>query len=161
MTYTSLFVAVTSFATDNNQKRRDQIRKQFKKEIKDLKGAKDNKLTWIKFGFFLGKIEDAEIQSQIEEESKKNCDVIQIDMIDSVGNSSLKIDAIFNWVRQNCANVNILFKVNENYGKIKLATITSHFSGREDQSRNLIYGVAPIRVDNEYTVFQGNKLTDK
>jgi hypothetical protein len=114
----SLFVAVTGVATDDNQKRRDEIRVIFENEIEDLE---KQLFSSIKYGFFLGKPEDSAIQNRIQKESATNKDVIQMDAIDTERNhESLKLAAIFNWVRQFCGDVNVVFKMDENF---KIATL--------------------------------------
>lgn len=115
----SLFVAVSGVAsTDmNNQKRRDEIRTLFNKEIPDLN---KHLFSSINFAFFLGQPVDVGNQNLVDQESAKNKDVVQVDMIDNGKNDSMKMAAIFNWVRQYCSNVDVVFKMDENF---KIATL--------------------------------------
>ena len=157
--YSSLFVAVTGFASANSEMRRNQIRNQLQKDIVDTLADKIRKLNWIKFAFFLGTSQDAKIQRQIEIESQTYKDIVQIDILDTVANATLKMAAVLNWVRLNCGNVNILFKVDENYDPITLKTIKLHFSGRENEVQTFAFGAPPnggTRLDREYSVLQGN-----
>jgi beta-1,3-galactosyltransferase 5/beta-1,3-galactosyltransferase 1 len=110
----SLFVAVSGVAsTDiNNQKRRDEIRTLFNKEIPDLN---KHLFSSINFAFFLGRPVDVGNQNLVDQESAKNKDVVQVDMIDNGKNDSMKMAAIFNWVRQYCSNVDVVFKMDENF----------------------------------------------
>jgi hypothetical protein len=112
-------VAVSGVAsTDmNNQKRRDEIRTLFNKEIPDLN---KHLFSSINFAFFLGQPVDVGNQNLVDQESAKNKDVIQVDMIDNGKNDSMKMAAIFNWVRQYCSNVDVVFKMDENF---KIATL--------------------------------------
>lgn len=157
--YSSLFVAVTGFASANSEMRRNQIRNQLQKDIVDTLADKIRKLNWIKFAFFLGTSQDPKIQRQIEIESQTYKDIVQIDILDTAANATLKMAAVLNWVRLNCGNVNILFKVDENYDPITLKTIKLHFSGRENEVQTFAFGVPPnggTRLDREYSVLQGN-----
>jgi hypothetical protein len=139
--------------------RRNQIRNQLQKDIVDTLADKIRKLNWIKFAFFLGRTQDPKIQRQIEIESQTYKDIVQIDILDTAANATLKMAAVLNWVRLNCGNVNILFKVDENYDPITLKTIKLHFSGRENEVQTFAFGVPPnggTRLDREYSVLQGN-----
>jgi hypothetical protein len=133
----SLFVAVTGVATDNNQKKRDDIRKIFKKEITTLK---PNLFSSINFGFFLGKPGDSGNQSLIQQESDKNKDVVQMDIIDSGRNGSLKLAAIFNWVRLYCDKVDVIFMINENYENVTLKKLGSTLTEKYIPN-TFVYGV--------------------
>ncbi len=133
----SLFVAVTGVATNNNQKKRDDIRAIFKKEITTLK---PNLFSSINFGFFLGKPGDSAKQSLIQQESDTNHDIIQMDIIDSGRNGSLKLAAIFNWVRLYCDKVDVIFMINENYEKVTLKKLGSTLTEKYI-SNTFVYGV--------------------
>lgn len=133
----SLFVAVTGVATDNNQKKRDDIRKILKREITTLK---PNLFSSINFGFFLGKPVDSGNQSLIQQESDKNKDVVQMDIIDNGKNGSLKLAAIFNWVRLYCDKVDVIFMINENYEKVTLKKLGSTLT-EKDIPNTFVYGV--------------------
>jgi hypothetical protein len=133
----SLFVAVTGVATNNNQKKRDDIRAIFKKEITTLK---PNLFSSINFGFFLGKPGDSGNQSLIQQESDTNHDIIQMDIIDNGKNGSLKLAAILNWVRLYCDKVDVIFMINENYEKVTLKKLGSTLT-EKDISNTFVYGV--------------------
>jgi hypothetical protein len=136
----SLFVAVTgvAMATDKIQNRRDEIRTLFNKEIPDL--LKKNLFSSINFAFFLDKPEDSAIQNSIQQESAKNKDVVQVDMIDTGRNGSLKLAAIFNWVRQFCGNVNVVFKMDENFEIATLKKLGTALTGKSIPG-TFVYGV--------------------
>ncbi|XP_046462537.1 uncharacterized protein LOC124208705 [Daphnia pulex] len=137
--YPSLFVAVSGVAsTDiNNQKRRDEIRTIFNKEIPDLK---KNLFSSINFAFFLGQPVDVANQNLVDQESAKNKDVIQVDMIDNGKNDSMKMAAIFNWVRQFCGDVDVVFKIDENF---QISTLRKLGSALTDKliPDTFVYGV--------------------
>ncbi len=118
----SLFVAVTGVATDDNKKKRDDIRDIFEKEIPDLE---EKLFSSINFAFFLGKPENSTIQNRIQQENTYR-DVIQMDVIDTERNAgSLKLAAIFNWVRQFCGKVDVVFKIDENFEHVTLKKLGS------------------------------------
>jgi hypothetical protein len=133
----SLFVAVTGVATDNNQDIRNEIRAIFKQERKDL----EQKLfSTINYGFFLGKPRDSANQNLIQQESAKNKDVVQVNVIETGRNGSLKLAAIFNWVRQFCGNVNVVFKMDENFEIATLKKLGTALTGKSIPG-TFVYGV--------------------
>jgi hypothetical protein len=143
----SLFVAVTGVATDDNQKKRDDIRAIFNKEIENLE---KQLFSSINYGFFLGKPEDSAIQNLIQQESNTYRDVIQMDVIDTERNAgSLKLAAIFNWIRQFCGNFDVVFKIDENFEHVTLKKLGSALTVPVVPD-TLVYGVkGDIRPQRE------------
>ena len=67
----------------------------------------------VGFGFILGQTSNATIQSQIEEESKKHGDILQVEMDDSYRNLTRKSVAFLNWVNNNCPHVDFALKIDD------------------------------------------------
>ena len=87
----------------------------------------------VGFGFILGQTSNATIQSQIEEESRKHGDILQVEMDDSYRNLTRKSVAFLNWVNTNCPHVDFVMKIDDD-GYINvhnLATALSKLSPKE------------------------------
>jgi hypothetical protein len=72
-----------------------------------------------------------------------------MDMIDNGKNDSMKMAAIFNWVRQYCSNVDVVFKMDENF---KIATLKKLGTALTDKRipGTFVYGVkGDIRPQRE------------
>ncbi|KZS16568.1 Uncharacterized protein APZ42_017163 [Daphnia magna] len=106
----SVFLAIISGA--GNFEKRNVTRHLWPKH---LKAEQDKGLMGVAgFAFILGKPDKNETQKQIEEESQMYGDIIQIEMVDTYRNLSLKVAALFNWLHiQNCSKVDFLFKVDD------------------------------------------------
>lgn len=65
------------------------------------------------YAFFMGRTENATIQQWIEEESATYGDIIQIDMIDTYFNLSMKVAALLNWVNTYCPVVPFVLKADD------------------------------------------------
>nr|CAH0110642.1 unnamed protein product [Daphnia galeata] len=105
----SIFIAVIS--APNHFNRRNMIRQSWPIHLKSP--PYNNLLGMTRFVFVLGLTENSSAQSQIDEESKIHKDIIQMDMLDSYRNLTLKLSGLFNWVNRNCAKVNFIFKVDD------------------------------------------------
>ncbi|EFX74702.1 hypothetical protein DAPPUDRAFT_56803 [Daphnia pulex] len=93
-----------------------------------------------RFGFFLGQTRNDSIQKRIEEESQKHGDIVQIEMDDSYRNLTLKGIAVLNWVRQHCAKVDLVFKVDDDV-YVNVHNLV-HFVRSNYQSNNSVFGHA-------------------
>ena len=87
----------------------------------------------VGFGFILGQTSNATIQSQIEEESKKHGDILQVEMDDSYRNLTRKSVAFLNWVNSNCPHVDFALKIDDDcYSNVhNLANILAGLSPSE------------------------------
>ena len=87
----------------------------------------------VGFGFILGQTSNATIQSQIEEESKKHGDILQVEMDDSYRNLTRKSVAFLNWVNNNCPHVDFVLKIDDDsYCNVhNLANILTYLSLKE------------------------------
>ena len=105
----SVFIALIS--APYHFKERNDIRETWLVHLKSA--LEKNLLCMARFGFFLGQTKNDSIQKRIKEDSQKHGDIIQIDMDDSYRNLTLKGIAVLNWVRQHCAKVDLVFKVDD------------------------------------------------
>jgi hypothetical protein len=105
----SVFIAVIS--APGNVNKRSAIRQTWTNHIQTVldKGL----LTMVRYGFILGQPGNDLMQTQIEEESKNFGDIIQIEMSDYYRNLPLKVAGLLNWLDKNCANVDFVFKVDD------------------------------------------------
>ena len=87
----------------------------------------------VGFGFILGQTSNATIQSQIEEESKKYGDILQVEMDDSYRNLTRKSVAFLNWVNSNCPDVDFVLKIDDDeYCNVRnLANVLTDLSPNE------------------------------
>lgn len=65
------------------------------------------------YGFIVGLTTNRTIQMQIEEESRKYGDILQIDMIDNYYNLTLKVVGLINWLNNYCSTAKFLLKVDD------------------------------------------------
>lgn len=104
----SLFVGVVS--APGNFKRRRDIRRTW---LRHLRQKMNGSVEVVGFGFVMGKSTDAGVQLRIEKESRTHCDVLQVEIIDNYYDLAVKGVAFFNWLNQNCQNVNHILKVDD------------------------------------------------
>ncbi|KZS18204.1 putative Acetylgalactosaminyl-O-glycosyl-glycoprotein beta-1,3-N-acetylglucosaminyltransferase [Daphnia magna] len=106
----TVFVAIIS-ATDNFEKRNTTrplwptlLKAQQDKGVMGIAG----------FAFILGKPDQIETQKRIEEESQMYGDIIQIEMVDTYRNLTLKLVGLFNWLHtRNCSKVDFVVKADD------------------------------------------------
>jgi hypothetical protein len=149
----SVFIAIISAA--GNFKKRNDIRETWLIHLKSV--MEKNLLGMARFGFFLGQTRNDSIQKRIEEESQKHGDIVQIEMDDSYRNLTLKGIAVLNWVRQHCAKVDLVFKVDDDV-YVNVHNLV-HFVRSNYQSNNSLFGYGviywipyPIRMQLGYYV---------
>ncbi|XP_046443669.1 uncharacterized protein LOC124193747 [Daphnia pulex] len=147
----SVFIVIIS--GPGNFKKRNDIRETWLNHLS--KSVLEKNLLGIstRFGFFLGKTQDNSIQKRIEEESQKHGDIVQIEMDDSFRNLTLKGIAVLNWVRQHCANVDLVFKVDDDI-YVNVHNLV-HFVRSNYQSNNSLFGHAwgpsdPARYNSQW-----------
>lgn len=105
----SLFVAINS--APGYFKKRELVRKtwanhlKFQSELIDLVG----------FAFVVGMYNgsDTTVQQRLEEESATHGDIIQVDMIDSYYNITLKVGGLLNWLSIYCSTVDFILKADD------------------------------------------------
>ena len=110
----SLFVGVVS-APSNFQRRRN-IRRTWLRHLRDeriVQPQSNNSVNIIGFGFVLGQTKDAYVQAQIEKESRAHGDVLQVQMMDDYYDLAVKGVAFFNWLNDNCPDVDFVLKVDD------------------------------------------------
>lgn len=105
----SIFIAVMSAA--ENLDKRKVIRSTWKNHLIPVRDKRG--FYFIHFGFFLGMPNDIAVQKLIENESNTYKDIIQIDMMDSFRNLTLKMAGMLNWIYENCKLANFVFKVDD------------------------------------------------
>ncbi|XP_046643292.1 beta-1,3-galactosyltransferase 1-like [Daphnia pulicaria] len=142
----SVFIAIIS--APEHFKERNDIRETW---LIHLKSALEKNLLGIstRFGFFLGQTRNDSIQKRIEEENQKHGDIVQIEMDDSYRNLTLKGIAVLNWVRQQCAKVDLVFKVDDDV-YVNVHNLV-HFVRSNYQLNNSLFGYGnfgfyPIRM---------------
>jgi hypothetical protein len=108
----SLFIGVVS--APKNFKRRRDIRGTWFRHLNDkrLMDANNN-VNIVGFGFILGQMNDAYVQTLIEDESRTHGDILQVQMMDDYYDLAVKGVAFYNWLNNNCARVDFVLKVDD------------------------------------------------
>jgi hypothetical protein len=114
----SLFIWVVS-APRNFGRRRD-IRRTWLRHFKNNRHQFiiSSSVDVLGFAFVIGQLsadqdDSTEIQSQIEEESLAYGDILQVEMVDRYYDLAIKGVAFFNWLNNNCAHVDYIFKLDD------------------------------------------------
>ena len=63
--------------------------------------------------FVVGLTTDSQVQKQLEQESDKHQDILQVDMYDSYYNLSLKTIGMLNWVKDHCQSTAFVAKIDD------------------------------------------------
>lgn len=107
----SLFVGVMS--EPGNFKRRHDIRRTWKNHLNNpiMTQQQNSSVHIVGFGFVTQVSDDADVQSRIVEESRTFGDVLQVQPVS--GYVSVGV-AFFNWLSNNCPNVDYVLKVDDN-----------------------------------------------
>ena len=148
----SLFVAVISAPT--NQAKRQSIRETWLSNIRNKP-----EFTIVGFAFILGlphteeQYFDEEQQRRIEEESTQYGDILQIDMVDSYHNLSVKVTRMLNWLNFNCQTVDYVLKVDDDVyvNTRNLASVLHTISSPKNEGAR-IYGT---HLNNTLTPLRG------
>jgi len=150
-----VFVAVNS--APHNFGERELIRQTWLNHLK--KENESGSISIPGFGFFLGKTDDSEIQSQIEKESKRYGDITQSGIFDFYLNLMTKKAGLFNWLHKNCLQVDFVLMVDDDvYVNVhKLA----HFVQSYNQSSQnpSMFGSSPLPSELGYFVARRGMLS--
>jgi hypothetical protein len=132
----SAFIAVIS--APGNAKKRSAIRQTWTNHIQTVldKGL----LTMLRYGFILGQPSGNDFtQTRIEEESKNFGDIIQIEMSDYYRNLPLKVAGLLNWLNKNCANLDFVFKVDDDV-YVNMHNLAHFVQSHHDYNRS-VFGI--------------------
>ncbi len=105
------------------------------------------KLNLSGFGFVVGLTRSNETQIQIEEESAKYNDILQIDMMDDYYNLTLKVVGLTNWINNHCSQVDFVLKVDDDvYINVhNLLTVLGTLNATEQSVYGSVTVGGPIR----------------
>jgi hypothetical protein len=106
----SLFIAVIS--GPGNFERRASIRRTWPVHFKNQFNSK-NPLDLVGFGFVIGQTNDSLVQQKVKDESEKYGDVLQINMVDTYVDLSIKVAGLFHWLDTFCSQVDYVLKVDD------------------------------------------------
>ncbi|KAI9566052.1 troponin C [Daphnia sinensis] len=140
----SIFIAIIS-ATENSRKR-NIIRNTWKRHLRTVRDKRG--FYFLHFGFFLGIPNDMAAQKMIEDETNVHKDIIQIDMIDSYRNLTLKVAGVLNWINRNCKTANFVFKVDDDI-YVNVHNL-AYFVELNRQERNIFGRIPRDRNDNNW-----------
>lgn len=130
----SVFVVVVS--APRYFEKRDAIRRTWMKNLKDK--TVRNLVNVAGFAFLVGLADSENIQADIEKENRKHGDIIQVDILDTYNNLTLKSVSILNWVVKFCPQVNFVAKVDDDvYVNVRNLAATIRALSTSDSS---IYG---------------------
>ena len=95
--------------------RRDAIRETWGSHLKSKPEDRNSNvpLNLVGFAFAIGLVNDETIQKQIEEENKKYGDILQIGMIDTYYNLTVKVAGLLNWIHRYCPDVDFVLKTDD------------------------------------------------
>ncbi len=130
----SVFVVVVS--APSYFEKRDAIRRTWMQNLMD-KTVRDL-VNVAGFAFLVGLTDIENIQADIEKENRKHGDIIQVDILDTYNNLTLKSVSILNWVIKFCPQVNFVAKVDDDvYVNVRNLAATIRALSTSDSS---IYG---------------------
>lgn len=145
---TTIFIAVVS-APDNFEKR-NTIRATWKKHLK--KDVVVGLMEVAGFAFLMGNTKDVRVQDAIEQENRNHSDIIQLNMMDSYENLTLKTVSILDWVVDYCPRVQFVLKVDDDvYVNVRNLAATIGALRPSDKSiyGRLIGGNIPARENSK------------
>ena len=105
-TSNSLFVAIIS--APSYFPKRSSIRQTWLGQLKNV-----SSLNLSGYAFIVGKTEDKNVQTRIEEESRLFGDILQVGMIDTYNQLSIKAVGLINWLHNHCSGVDFVLKVDD------------------------------------------------
>lgn len=126
------------FLRPPNFERREHIRKTWFNHLKDAHYHR-NLVDFVGFAFFLGKTSGTDIQYQIEQEANLNKDIIQVDMIEDYYKLDKKGAALFNWIHNNCFEIDFLLKVDDDI-YLNIRNLATTVALQLSPLSNYIYG---------------------
>lgn len=141
---TSIFIAVVS--APGNFEKRNTIRNTWKKHLRNEIVA--GLIDVAGFAFLMGKTGDSSIQDAIVQENRNYSDIIQVNMVDSYQNLTLKTVSILDWVDEYCPRVQFVLKVDDDvYVNVRNLAATIRALRPTDKSiyGRLIGGNIPAR----------------
>lgn len=106
----TMFVAICSAST--SIAKRASIRETWLKQIQSHADAEGLGIVGVRF--VIARPQEASVQEQLELESKKYSDILQVDIMETNKNLlTLKGIALLNWVHSYCSNATLLLKVHD------------------------------------------------
>lgn len=153
----SIFVAVISAPA--NYAKRQSIRQTWFHHIRKQQTYQIAGLAFILGSLQTGSQNSSSIQEKIEKESLMYSDIIQVDMVDTYHNLSVKVMALLNWANSNCKIVNFVLKVDDDV-YVNVQNFASMIKNIQHSIPASVYGthqantITPLRGINsqQYTV---------
>lgn len=105
----TLFAAIISAPV--NMEKREWIRKTWLSRLTSISTGRG--LGLAGYAFIIGRTEDKDVQDDIDFESQLFDDIVQVDMVDSYYNLTLKVTGLLNWLHLNCPKVDFVLKVDD------------------------------------------------
>lgn len=144
-----------------NLERRSVIRRTWKQHLKH--SGVTSLMDLAGFAFLIGTGDDSESEESVESEHSNHGDIIQVDLVDSSENATLKIVSMLNWANSRCSRVHYLLKVDDIvYVNIRNLAATLTTLPPSDQSiyGKLMGGNVPARNKSSlyFTTFITNQL---
>jgi len=104
----TLFVAIIS--APGNMEKRESIRNTW---LSHLTSSNELGIGLAGYAFIVGRTQNKSNQDDIDFESNLLEDIIQVDMMDSYYNLTLKVTGLLNWLNLNCQKVDFVLKVDD------------------------------------------------
>lgn len=141
----SVFVAIVSAA--GHTVKRATIRRTWKQHLHNQ--VVTDLIEIVGFAFFMGKTDNKQHQDSINGEHDNFSDIVQIDMIDTYNNLTLKYVATLNWLMKYCPSVDYVLKVDDDvYVNVRnvAATIRTLTPSRQSIYGKQVGGNRPMRT---------------
>ncbi len=107
----SLFVGIIS--APHYFERRSMLRQTWPSHLTNQSNIENNPLDVVRLGFVIGLTDDKAIQEKVLKESETYGDILQINMIDTYANLSVKGAGLLRWVDTYCPQVDFVLKVDD------------------------------------------------
>ncbi len=137
----TLLIVVISAA--ENSVKRDLVRRTWAGPLMELE--------WIQIIFLIGSTptEDKVVKGRIEKEKNQHGDLVQVDVVDTYANLTLKSVAMLHWAKSRCPGAELVFKCDDdNY--VNWNTLKDYLPGFNDTRS--IYGAAvPTLLPERYS----------
>ena len=123
-----------------NFEAREVIRQTWVRQLKSQPKDRHSNvpINLVGFAFIVGLTDDKNIQKQIEDENKKYKDILQIGMIDTYYNLTIKTAGVMNWIHKYCLDVDFILKTDDDvYVNVNNLAATIQNANRSEQ---VLYG---------------------
>lgn len=106
---TSVYIAIIS--APGYVRKRESIRSTWKSQLSEIYTS--NSIEVVGFAFVVGNHKSENNQQEIKDESDKYGDILQVDIVDTYYNLTLKLAGLMNWLHKSCNHVDFILKIDD------------------------------------------------